>query len=275
MLRVWSTGYGAVFTKLCVAGLVLSAVTLTPPLMAQSLAGQAWKILNAGTSSESFETRVKAIRALDLLSKNPEAEKMAISALNDKRPEVQVAAANTLGSIGSNAAAPELRKLVRSAGSELLFAVANALYKLNDPGAYEIYYAALTKQRKSGEGLVESQMKLLRNPKAMAKVGFEQGIGFIPFAGLGYGAFRTITKDDESPVRAAAALRLASDKDPKSGAALAKAASDEKWVVRAAAIAAIGMRGDATLLNAVKPGLQDKEETVQFNAAACIIRLSK
>ena len=109
----------------------------------------------------------------------------------------------------------------------------------------------------------------------MAKGGFEQGIGFIPFAGLGYGAFRTITKDDESPVRAAAALKLATDKDPKSGTALTQAAGDAKWVVRAAAIAAIGMRGDAALLKAVVPRLEDKEDTVRFNAAACIIRLSR
>ncbi len=54
--------------------------------------------------------------------------------------------------------------------------------------------------------------------------------------------------------------------------ALAKAAGDEKWVVRAATI---GTRGDPVLLEAVKPGLQDKEETVRFDAAACIIRLSK
>ena len=97
----------------------------------------------------------------------------------------------------------------------------------------------------------------------------------MPFGGLGYGAFRTVTKDDESPVRAAAALKLATDKDRKSGAALAKAAGDEKWIVRNAAIAAIAMRGDAALLKAVTPRLQDKDESVRFNAAACIIRLGK
>jgi HEAT repeat protein len=254
---------------------ILSVFIFAMLLVAQDNIGQAWKILNAGTSSESFETRVKAIQALDLIGKNPKAEQIALAALRDKKFEVQIAAVSALGSVGSNACVPEIKKVLPSAGSELMFAAANAFFKLNDPAAYEIYYAALTREMKSGQGLVESQMKLLRNPKAMAMVGFEQGIGFIPFAGLGYGAFKSFTKDDESPVRAAAAIRLATDKDPKSGAALAKAVNDEKWMVSAAAIAAIGMRGDPVLMKAVIPKMQDKNETVRFNAAACVIRLGK
>jgi hypothetical protein len=109
---------------------------------------------------------------------------------------------------------------------------------------------------------------MLKDPKALAKLGFEQGIGFIPFAGMGYGAFKALSKDDESPVRAAAALRLARDPDPKSAGALATAAGDEKWMVRAAAI-------DAALLKAVVARLNDENETVRFNAAACVLRLSK
>jgi HEAT repeat protein len=262
-------------SKVRIAGTFLLVVLAAAKLLAQAPADQAWKMLKTGAASSSSETRIKAIRALEVVGKNATAEQMAISALKDSKPEVKVAAIMTLGSIGSNAAPVEIKKVVPSGDAEAVFAAAAALYKLNDPAAYEIYYAALTKERKSGEGLVESQMKMLRNPKALAKVGFESGIGFVPFGSLGYGAYKTITKDDESPVRAAAALKLATDKDPKSGAALAKAASDEKTMVRQAAIAAIAMRGDATLLKAVTPRLEDKDETVRFYAAACVIRLSK
>ena len=256
-------------------GIILATAIASPQSIAQSQADQAWKVLRAGVAHSSAETRVKAIRAMDILVKNPEAEKIAIAALKDKNSDVQVAGVLTLGSIGSSAALPEIKKLAPTAGATLIFAIANTLYKLNDQEAYEIYYAAVTKERKSGEGLVESQMKMLKNSKAMAQVGFEAGIGFVPFGGLGYGAYKMVTKDDESPVRAAAALKLATDKDPKSAKALAIAADDEKWMVRAAAIASIGMRGDASLLTAVKPHLEDKNDTVRFNAAACIIRLSK
>jgi len=67
-------------------------------------------------------------------------------------------------------------------------------------------------------------MKMLKDPKALAKLGFEQGIGYIPFAGIGYGVFKTVTRDDTSPVRAAAAHKLANDLEPKSAEVLAKSA---------------------------------------------------
>jgi len=67
---------------------------------------------------------------------------------------------------------------------------------------------------------------MLSDPRKMAQFGFEQGIGFVPFAGLGYGIFKKLTKDDSSPVRAAAAITLAKDPDPKSGDALVVAVPD-------------------------------------------------
>jgi hypothetical protein len=42
----------------------------------------------------------------------------------------------------------------------------------------------------------------------MAQLGFEEGMGFIPFAGIGYEVFKTVTKDDSSPLHAAAATKL-------------------------------------------------------------------
>jgi HEAT repeat protein len=255
--------------------LLVFALILTILVHAQGQSEKAWEILKAGASSKATDSRVRALHAMSLISTNPTAEKIAIGALGDEKPEVRAAAATCLGEVGSKNAIPALQKALHNGTSEVVFAVAGALYKVNDPAAYEVYYAALTRQMKSGQGLVDSQMKMLKDPKALAKLGFEGGIGFIPFAGLGYGAFKVVSKDDESPVRAAAALRLARDPDPKSAKALATAAGDEKWLVRAAAIAAIGLRGDAALLKAVVPRLTDDNETVRFNAAACIIRLSK
>jgi hypothetical protein len=46
-------------------------------------------------------------------------------------------------------------------------------------------------------------------------------------------------------------------------------------MVRAAAIDAIGRRGNAALLKAVVPRMTDENETVRFIAAACVIRLGK
>ena len=69
-------------------------------------------------------------------------------------------------------------------------------------------------EKKSGAGLLDEQKKMLNDPKKMAQFGFEQGIGFVPFAGLGYGALKALRKDDESPVQAAAAKMLLKDPDP-------------------------------------------------------------
>jgi HEAT repeat protein len=153
----------------------------------------------------------------------------------------------------------------------VVFAAVNALYNLGDPCAYEVYYAVLLGERKSGEGLVESQMKMLKDPKAMARMGFEQGLGFIPFAGVGYSVLKTMTKDDTSPVRAAAAQKLIRDADPKTSEALMRTASDKKWLVRAAVVDAIARRGDPALLRAVWPLLNDENDTVRFSAAAAIL----
>src|SRR6185369_16561676 len=124
------------------------------------------------------------------------------------------------------------------------------------------------------ERLVESQLKLLKDPKALAKIGFEQGISFIPFGGVAMTAFKTLTKDDTSPIRAAAAQQLAHDPDPKSAKALVGALSDKKWLVRGAAADAIGLRNDPSLMNSLVPLFADDEETVRFTAAGAFLRLS-
>ncbi len=139
----------------------------------------------------------------------------------------------------------------------------------------DVYYAILTGERKSGASLMDEQKKMLSDPKKLAQFGFEQGIGFIPFAGLGYGAFKMVTKDTTSPVLAAAALTLVKDPDPKSGEALSNAATNNKsWIVRAAALNAIALRGETSLLPAAESQLDDPKEEVQYSAAAAVIRLT-
>ena len=85
--------------------------------------------------------------------------------------------------------------------------------------------------------------------------------------------FKSFKQDNVSPVRAAAAQRLAADPDPASGRALAAATSDEKWLVRASAVSAIASRGDRSLVSSLIPRLEDENETARFNAAAAIVRL--
>jgi HEAT repeat protein len=107
----------------------------------------------------------------------------------------------------------------------------------------------------------------------MAKLGFEEGIGFIPFAGIGWRAVEEVRKDDSSPVRAASARMLAEDPDPAITKVLAEQAGDESWIVRAAALEALAKRGDPSALDTVELYLTDEKDIVKYTAAAATVRL--
>jgi HEAT repeat protein len=170
---------------------------------------------------------------------------------------------------------PKLKAVLIDKEPAVVLAAARSLFLLGDrEEAYEIDYEVLVGERKGADGFVESQMKQLKDPKVVAMMGFETGIGFVPFAGTGYEVFKRISKADGSPIRAAAARELATDRDPKIGAALASACSDKKWRVRAAAVDAIAERDDPTLLKAITPMLVDKSDIVRYDASAAVLRLS-
>jgi HEAT repeat protein len=259
----------------CFLSTLLLILSWSLLVQAQAPVDKAWNILKQGAADKNADKRVKTFRALALAVQNQTAQQMAESALGDEKPNVRIAAASSLGQMGAKSSVPKLVQLVKAdKDAGVVFAATDALFRLGDPGAYHVYYAVLLGEKKTGEGLVDSQMKMLKDPKAMANMGFEVGIGFIPFAGVGYGVFKVVSKDDVSPIRAAAAMRLAGDPDPKSGEALAKSAADSKWIVRAAVVDAIAKRGDPSLLKAVVPLLDDDNDAVKFSAAAAVIRLS-
>lgn len=256
---------------------IAPAQTQTSPTPAtpQNPKEQAWSVLNAGLTNSNLDKRKKAVAELGLLPGDPKAEAAAITALKDEKPEVRGAAAQALGDMGAKSATPQLVAMIHDTDVGVILTAAHALVQFGDERGYNIFYAVLTGQQKSGQSLMEQQKKMLNDPKKMAGLGFQAGLGFVPFGGLGYSAFKMFTKDDTSPVLAAAALTLAKDPDPKSGQALVNAAQDQKkWLVRAAAYDAIAKRGDASLKGAAVSGLQDPQEEVQYSAAAAVIRLS-
>jgi HEAT repeat protein len=244
-------------------------------LQAQTPVDKSWSSLMSGATDKSAAKREKAIHALGLIPGDPKAQEMAETALSDENFEVRSAGAEALGQMGAKGSIPKLVAAISDKDVTVVLAATNALSALGDDRAYDVYYAMLVGERKSGESLVESQMKMMKDPKALAGMGIEAGLGFIPFAGAGYQVFKMARKDDSSPVRAAAAQKLVRDPDPKSGEALAKVVSDKKWVVRASVADAIAKREDPALLPAVISALDDENDNVKYNAAAAVIRLSK
>jgi HEAT repeat protein len=235
---------------------------------------KAWSILQAGAQEKAPDKRARAVGALGIAGANARAQAMAEKALTDDNREVRVEAATALGKMRATKAKPALNRALKDKEAAVVLAATNALYQMNDPIAYEVYYAILTGKQKSSQGLIQSQLDILHDRKQMEKLAFETGIGFVPFGSMGYEAWKTITHDDSSAIRALAAERLAKDPDASSGGALIEFCTDKKWQVRAAAVSALAERGDAGLSDPLIPLLEDSNDTVRYETAAALIRLS-
>jgi len=238
-----------------------------------TLEQQAWSILEAGAKSEKIRDRAAAIHVLGLLPNDRRARKMAEAALGDNAPEVRSASAAALGEMRSRNSIPKLKSATDDKDPSVALAAAHALLQLKDNSGYDLYYEVLTGERKTGKSVL-AQAAVLKDPKKLAEIGFQQGLGFIPFAGMGWKAFKTIKKGDSSPARAAAATVLSKDPDPRTTEALANAAGDKNWIIREAALEALSRRGDPSALNTVGLYLSDQEGEVKYTAAATALRLA-
>lgn len=246
----------------------------TRPEASKSPKEQAWQMLEKGCAEERTSDRAIAVRVLGLMPNDTRATKLAVKTLNDNKPEVRAAAASALGGMNSRKNIFKLRRALDDKDPEVVLAAAHALDLMHDKSAYGVYYEVVNGQRKTGKGLIASQTSIFSDPKKMAQLGFEEGIGFIPFAGIGWSAIKAITKDDASPVRAAAAKMLAKDPDPATTRVLTDAAGDKSWLVRAAALEALAKRGDPSALEAVKQCMDDESNAVKYTAAAAVLRLT-
>jgi HEAT repeat protein len=236
---------------------------------------QAWDVLFSGIKENNAAKRATAVRVLSLLTGEVRAVTLATHALTDSKPQVRVAAAIALGELHAKSAIPKLEEALSDKDPLVALAAAHSLLAMKDALAYEVYYEILTGERKGSKGLVAGELDTLKDPKKMALLGFQEGIGFVPFAGIGYTAIRTIVKDDSSPVRAAAAKILADDPDSATEDALIQAAtSDKHELVRTAALDALARRGNPAVIERIASTLSDDKDAVKYTAAAAILHLN-
>jgi HEAT repeat protein len=235
---------------------------------------KSWQVLLSGLHNKRIAERAEAVKALSLLAGNHQAVRFALRAMRDNNPKVRTAAAATLGELHATVALPALRAATSDKDPAVMLAATHALYILKDPMAYEVYYAILMGDKKTSAGLIQSQVDRLKDPKQMAQMGLEEGIGFVPYAGMGYEAYRQLMKHDNSPVRAAAARILALDPDSISEDALLQVAlTDKNIFVREAALDALSERDDPRCIQRLASNLDDSKYPVRYRTAATIIRL--
>jgi len=254
----------------------LSSIVLirTSAALAQDPGQRAWEILEEGHNSQKARERANSAHALGQLKGNLHAIDLAEQAITDKQSEVRAAAAIALGNLGSRHSIPLLKRALEDKSVQVNFAASSALLSLGDPSGYSIYYEVLIGERKTGEGAVVEEKRLVRDPKAMALMGMGVAMGFAPYAGYGWAFYEVLSKDYGGPVRLDAVQKLGNDPDPQVEAALVKAASDKNTKVRVAALEAIGSRGDPHLLDMVVRHLSDRDQLARCTAAAAVILLS-
>jgi len=236
---------------------------------------KAWAMLQRAAAAKHTGERTAGIRALGLMRQDPRARKLAEDALRDSTFQVRAAAASALGQMHATESIPKLKQALHDRKIAVVMAAARSLHELKDDSpAYDLYYEVLTGARKSGDGIIAQQMETLHDPKQLAMIGVSEGIGVVPFAGVGWDAWRTVHKKDPNPARAVAAGYLAHDPDPDTGKALLRATHDRNLIVRAAAVEALAQRGDPSVLPRLQHCLFDKNQRVRYTAAAAVIHLS-
>lgn len=270
---------GFTFRALALLGAALflgtASISQNPPLAAGATA-KAWAVLRRGLTSDKVVGRQLSVRSLSLMRHDHKAVEFAEQALDDRDRHVRAAAAETLGQLQSSSSIPKLRGALHDPEILVVLAAAHSLYLLKDRSAYPVYYAILMGDRKGSEGLVESQLDRLRDPKQLMQLGFEEGVGLVPYGGMGYEAYRQIRGHDASPVRAVAARSLARDPDPVSEDALIQVALSDKSVpVRLAALDALSERDDRRSIERLMKNLSETELAVRYRTAAVILRLSQ
>ena len=140
----------------------------------------------------------------------------------------------------------------------------------------EVYYAVLAEERKDTSSLIGQEMQVLHDPKQLAAMGFGEGIGFVPFASVGWDTMQTIMKDKKSGavVKAAIISALATDPDVRTDDLLLKYAGNPQWVLRVAALEAIEKRGKPSLRAAILKSMDDPKYHVKYTPAATIAYLN-
>ncbi len=259
----------------------LMAAMLAAGAFAQTPAvkDQAWSLITGALTDKNPDTRLQAVQAMGLIGVHEPYLSAVEGMLEDKDIQVRVAAVQSLVDMKNKKTAPALKRALADPIPEVSFAAAKALYLIQDKDGEDALISILGKEIKTSSGYITKQMRdslrLLQTPKPLLMLAFKTGIGFAPVPGLGEGvsSLQGILSDPGMSGRAATALLLAPDKDPRVEAALIDCLDDKEPSVRAAACHALALRNKKALEPKLVPLMDDKKPAVRLRAAAACLRL--
>jgi HEAT repeat protein len=281
LFPVWSKFGG--FVRIVIATLPLlflgAGLGQTPDPGPSANRLRATGLLNQLLKDKNPDTRKHAVQAIGLVGPREPYVSQAEAMLDDKDVEVRVAAITSLVDLKNERTASILQKPLDSEVPEVSFAAAKGLWALRAPEGREALLSVLSGESKTKSAFITRQkreaLRMFHTPKAMFLFVLQQGANLAPVPGLGAGvsSVEGILSDASISGRAATALLLSTDKDPRVLQALRDALADKEWSVRASGAHAIALRNDPALALVLVPLFDDTKEAVRARAAAGYLRL--
>ena len=252
---------------------------LEPEPTAPELA-RADKILSDGLKEKNPDVRKEVVGALSLAGAREPYLSQIHGALEDKDLFVRLAAVASLVDLEKKHAAPGLIKALYDESPEVSYAAAKALWALGDPTGRAALVSVISGDSKTNSGPINAKkremLRLLKTPRTLMIFAVQQGVGFVPFPGVGEGLSSMIllSQDQGASGRSESILLVAHDPSPEVKQALREALKDKDHAVRASAVHSVAVRDDPSFVNDLVPLLDDSKEAVRFRAAAAYIRLT-
>jgi len=249
------------------------------PAATPSNADRARGLLDESLKDKNPDTRKHAVQSLGLVGPREPYLSELEAMLDDRDVEVRLATITSLVDLKNKRTAAALQKALDSDVPEVSFAAAKALWTLQQPAGREALISVLSGETKTSSGFITRQkrdaVRMLHTPKTMFLFALRQGANLAPVPGLGAGvsSVQGILSDASVSGRAATALLLGTDRDPRVLQALRDALDDKDWSVRAAAVHSIALRNNPALESDLMPLFDDKKEAVRVRAAAGYLRL--
>ena len=238
----------------------------------------AWSMLTAALNdSRHPQPRIQALAALGTIGASPRSVKLIAAAMKDPDFDVRTAAVLAAGQSGDRALIPDMRELMDDREPQVAVAAASTLWKMGDHSGEDILIAVADGERRASAGLVGSTRHTitddLHNPSTLARIGALQGASMLlgPF-GIGITAYEYIHKNGGQSARPLAIELLAQQKSNAIHKELLSALGDKDLGVRAAAAKALGEYHDKPTSAAIANLFYDPKPPVRYTAAAAYLR---